>query len=304
MDAFPVRIGLAMSGGGAKVNAHIGVLRVFEKYGIKISSIVGSSLGAFVASCVALGYPVDNLVRENSKLVNNKFFRLGNINFFGESILKSRDLDNRIRSLVGDNTFADTKIPFKVIAVDLEAGHESVIEDGKLYDAIKASSSYPGIMPPYFYRDKCFVDGGLLNNVPVDYLRKQKDLDIIIGVQLGVLTTKQHISGLIWENYYNKPKSFRLSKSLFHKLKVKLSLFHAVIERSIDILREEAQLRRYDEAKADIMIQPDVSNIALLQFDKIDEAIAAGEKAADAMMGPLLNLIEEKRKEKYKRVSS
>lgn len=293
MATQAIKIGLALGGGGAKGLAHVGVLRVFEKYGIKISSIAGTSAGAIIGAPYALGLTADQILTHSEKFMKIKLLRISNFHLFNESLIKNDDAIAAIKDLTGEKTFSETKIPFKAIAVDLESGEEVVLENGKLWEALCASSAIPGIFSPCFINGKYLVDGGLLNNVPVNHLRKE-NLDIVIGVELGSFTSKQYISGIIWEKYYKKPSGKQNSLEYFEMLKVNSTLMIHILLRSIDILREEAQNHRYDKAQPDIIIKPDVENIALLEFSHYKEAIEAGEQAAEKIMPELLKLIQEK----------
>ena len=141
------------------------------------------------------------------------------------------------------------------------------------------------------------VDGGLLNNVPVDHLREQKDLDIIIGVELGGMTSRQFISAMVWEKYYRKPKTLEIYPSLVTRLKMNIALMSHIMLRSIDILREKEQVRRFEIAKPDVMMRPKVEAISLLDFTKFKIGIQAGIDAAEEAMPQILKLIELKKQE-------
>ena len=197
-----------------------------------------------------------------------------------------------------ETTFEDTKIPFLVTAVDLESGKEITISKGKLWEAARASSAIPFIFSPRFLNERYLVDGGLLNNIPVDHLRAQKDLDLIIGIDLGGMTSRQYISAMVWEKYYKKPSAFHLAPSFLTKIRLNMILMAHIFLRSIDILREISQKQRLEEAKADLIINPNVEAISLLDFERYEEAVAIGIEAAEAAMPKLLKLIEQKKADK------
>ena len=292
MPTKKVKIGIAMGGGGAKGAAHIGVLKVFEKYNISIDSIVGSSAGAIIGASYALGLTADQIFQQSVKFSKIKLFRLGNVHLFNESLIKSKDIKNAIHDLVGEHTFDDLKIPFQAVAVDLESGKEVLLRSGKLWEVLRASSAIPGIFSPYFLNEKYLVDGGLLNSVPVNHLREQKDLDIIIGIQLGGLTSKQYISGIVWERYYRK--NLKNILGYFKILKINSTLMFHILLRSIDILRDEVQNYRYQMARPDIIIVPEIGHISFLEMEHYQEAMKEGEKAAEKIMPQLLKLIKQK----------
>jgi NTE family protein len=291
------RIGLALGGGGAKGAAHIGVLKIFEKYGIKISSIAGASVGSIIGSAAAMGMNSEQILEINKRFNSRKFVKISNFRLFSDSLIKAKDINKAIQELVGEATFNDTKIPFLAVAVDLESGEEVVLREGKLWEAARASSAIPFIFSPQFFQGRYLVDGGLLNNVPVDHLREQKDLDIIIGVELGGMTSRQFISAMVWEKYFRKPKTFEIYPSFITRLKMNTALMSHIMLRSIDILREKEQNRRFEIAKPDILMRPKVESISLLDFAKYKVGIQAGIDAAEDAIPQILKLIELKKQE-------
>jgi len=291
------KIGIALGGGGAKGSAHIGILRTLEAHGIKISAVTGASAGSIVGAGYALGLTPDEILKKSEKFNNKKFLRFSNFHLFHESLIKSSEIEKVIKELVGEKTFADTKIPFQAIAVDLESGMEVPLKTGKLWESLRASSAIPGIFSPYFLDGRYLVDGGLLNNVPVDLLRENKDIDIVIGVEIGALTSRQYIAGMIWERYYHKPEAFKLFPGELTRLKLNFALMLHILLRSIDIIREEAQQARYNKANPDLIIRPEVEGISLLEFDRFKEGVQAGVNAAEAVMPKLLELIQKKKDE-------
>jgi len=289
-----VKIGLALGGGGAKGGAHLGVLKVFEEEGIKIDRMAGVSSGAITGAAYCLNYPVSKIIKLAEQFKNYKVLGISNINFFGDSIAKNKKLKTIIKNSIGESTFPDCKIPYDVIAVDLEAGEEVVLNEGAMWPALMASSAIPGLFPAYFYNNRYLADGGILNNIPVNRLRSYSNIDIVIGIDLGLKTSKQHLSGMIWEKYYNKRKTFNLQPGFFHKVKINYSLLMENIFRSIDLTREEAMMQRINEAQPDIIIFPKTDSISVLEFEKYEQVIEAGEIAAREIMPKLKKLISQK----------
>ncbi len=177
------KLGLALGGGAAKGFAHIGVFSVFEEEGIPIDYICGSSIGALIGGHYSLHKNIDLLksdafsfLKENNLAVYDFIkpgykAKINNIELFMESVYKSK-------------RFSDTLIPFSCTAVNIENGTVLDISEGRLIDAIFASMSIPGLFPPRFFWGAWLVDGGLLNNLPVDIVSK-KGYDVVVGVDLG-----------------------------------------------------------------------------------------------------------------------
>lgn len=293
-----VKIGLALGGGGAKGGAHLGVLKVFEEEGIKINRMAGVSSGALIGAAYCLGYPVSKVMELSKQFQDYKVLGITNINFFGDSIAKNNKLKDIIINSVGEATFLDCEIPYEVIAVDLEEGEEVVLNEGAMWPALMASSAVPGLFPAFFYNNRYLADGGILNNIPVNRLRSHNDVDIIIGVDIGLKTSKQNFSGMIWEKYYKKPKSFNLEPGFFHKLKINYALLMENVFSAIDLARQESVMQRVNEAEPDIIIFPKTEAISLLEFEKYDQVIEAGEIATRKIMPELKELIGKKLVEK------
>jgi NTE family protein len=287
------KIGLALSGGGAKGGAHLGILRVFDEYGIKISRIIGVSSGSILGAAYCLGMDLKDIDKWSNKFKKLKPFSLRNLNFFGDSISKSKNLEKLIKELVGNATFEDCRIPYEILAVNLESGEEVLFNEGFLWEAIMASSAIPGLYSPRFINGKYLADGGILNNMPVSQLRVHKDIDIVIGIDPGFSATKQCLSGLIWEKYYRKPRSLRLEPGFFEKIKLNHSLLVSNILRAIDLTRDESQMRRIEEAAPDVILYPNTSAVSIFDFDQYNQAIQAGIDSAIEAMPKILQLISE-----------
>ena len=291
-----VKIGLALGGGGAKGSAHVGVMKVFDKYGIKPYAIAGTSAGSMLGAAFALGLSTDEVLKRSEKFNSNKFTKISNFSPFGESLIKDKDINNVLQSVLGDADFKDCKIPFYCVAVDLESGKEVILDSGKLWEACRASSAIPFIFTPVFLNSQYMVDGGILNNVPVDVLKERvPDIDITIGIELGSMTSRQYISGIVWKKYYSKPKAFKLAPGFFAKLKMNTTLMAHVMLRAIDIMREQTQEARFAASKPDIIIRPKTEDISLLDFDRYREAVQAGIDAAEEAVPAILELIEKKK---------
>lgn len=303
MEEYPT-IGIAFGGGGAKGLSQIGVMRVLEKYDIKLASVAGTSAGSIIGGAVALGLSSAEIIkRAENGVGTKKMTKIGNFNIFSESLIKDKVINKGIQEMIGaDTTFKDTKIPFLATAVDLESGEEVVLKKGKLWEAARASSAIPMVFKPHFFNGRYLVDGGLLNNVPADHLRAQ-NLDIVIAIDLGGMTTKQFISAMVWERYYRKPKAFEYYPSFFTRWKMNTALMAQVLLRSLDILRERELKHRYEYAHPDLIIKPKLESISLLDFSSYKQAISAGVEAAENMIPALLDLIEQKRVEKRKRIA-
>lgn len=177
------KVGLALGGGGARGCAHVGVIKALIEAGIPIDYIAGTSIGAFVGGVFAAG-DIDKLEKYLLKV------RWKDVVKYMDPVLPKQGLfgGEKVRILADkmliNHTFDDTKIPFTAVATDLETGKEVHLKTGKISEAIRASIAIPGIFTPFKKDGKYLLDGGLVNPVPVNVVRKM-GADMVIAVDLN-----------------------------------------------------------------------------------------------------------------------
>ncbi len=178
------RLGLALSGGGARGLAHIGVLGVLERERISIDCLAGTSMGGVIAAGYACGLSsaeLQNRATESSRL--RRLLRLVDPALPDAGLMRGQRLETFFKEILGDITFADLSIPLALVAVDLNSSQEVILRDGPLALALRATTAVPGFFCPVQIEGKRLVDGGLLNNLPVDAV-KNLGADIIIAVDV------------------------------------------------------------------------------------------------------------------------
>jgi len=177
-------VGLALSSGGARGAAHTGVLKVLEEHGVPIDIIVGTSMGAMVGGVYAAGVSIEKIEEEWLKTdivrVAKSFLPTFPLHGWSSGSTIYRALQN----LVGDVRIEELPIKFAAVATDIETGEEIVIQEGLLVDAIRASSSVPGLFVPAEVNGRFLVDGGLVNPLPVDVARRL-GAEVVIAVDVG-----------------------------------------------------------------------------------------------------------------------
>lgn len=245
------KVGLALGGGAARGLAHIGVLEVLEKEGIPIDMIAGTSMGAVIGGI----YAGNKNVKAMRPLAIA--FGLRKIRYFSDftipktGIIKGRRIEDELKTVIGANTeFHDLRIPFCCVAVDIDNGEEVVIKEGKVWEAVRASSSIPVIFAVKEWRGRNLVDGGLMNPVPTQTV-KDMGADFIISV--NVLPYKA-------VSDKREPGLFSIMMKAFYILDAKF------IAASLE--------------QADIVIEPDVVHIAFTDFQRAEECIEKGAEAA------------------------
>ena len=288
------KVGLVLSGGGAKGLAHIGALKTLDSLGVKVDYIAGTSMGAIVGSLYASGYTgmqldsifreidFDKLIADELPRASKTFYEKENSEKYAISIpfdnfkiqipsALSRgqnvfNLLSRLMLHVSDvDNFENLPIPFFCIATNIETGEPVILDSGSLAQAIKASGALPSLFQPVILNDQILIDGGVVNNYPIDEL-KAKGMDIIIGVDVqDDLATKDDLKSapeiLIQINNY----------------------------RTIRDMREKS-------VKTDIYIKPDIREFTVVSFDEGDEIIRRGKKAALDKVDELNMLVEQKGK--------
>jgi NTE family protein len=252
------RIGLALGSGASRGLAHIGVLQVLEEHGLYPDFISGSSIGAIVGALYASGVEPRMMegIAKNLDIRGYYDFKVPRRGF-----IQGKRLEELMRLLTGDRSFEELKIPLSIAAVDLKRCETIILNQGKVYKAIRASISIPGIFVPVYDGDRILVDGGLLERVPTGIV-KQMGADIVIGVDVG------------FRGEHRNPTSIL-----------------EIILQSMDVMGLEILKNRVQGDE--IMIYPSLNNINPMLFDRVDECITEGRRAAKEAIKEILMKIEK-----------
>lgn len=183
-------IGLVLSGGGARGIMHLGVIKALQERGIQPDFISGTSAGAIVGALIAHGHTPDEIL---SFLLKTNFLKYLRPSFNGPGLLRMDKVEELYQELLPHNSFEKLKIPLTVAATDIEAGETVYFQSGELTRPLMASSCLPGIFEPIRFRKKMFVDGAILNNLPIEPLLEQK-ADFIIGVNCNPFAFEKPIT--------------------------------------------------------------------------------------------------------------
>jgi NTE family protein len=276
-------ISLALGGGGSRGFAHIGVLRCLKNAGYRIRAIAGTSAGGIVAVAFAAGYTPDEMEAEFSKLDQSKLFARSPNE--GPGLLGFSGATKFLDEFLGKRTFADLQIPCAVVAVDLKAGREVILNEGNLVDAILATGAVPGVFPPRQHGDCQLVDGAVLNPVPVCVARSLAPELPVAAVILEVLTESN--SGFI-----SFPLPVAVPAPLVERLtRTRVAQAFNIFLQSVDVgSRKLAELRLlYDHPE--VVIRPDVSGIGMLDKVDVHNVVRMGEIAAEAVLPELRQVV-------------
>lgn len=169
-----MKIGLVLGGGGARGFAHIGVLKSLEKRGFEPEAVAGCSMGGIVGALIAAGYDSGQILALVEEI---KPWNLLDVGRMG-SLIGGRGMAHQMKKYLPE-TFEELKIPLAVTAVDLQEGKLMVLSGGLLHPALRGTSSVPGIISTEQHGDRYLIDGGLLNNLPVDVINSMTNAPVL-----------------------------------------------------------------------------------------------------------------------------
>ena len=299
----PLKVGLALGGGGARGIAHIGVLKVLEAEGITVDAISGTSFGAIVGAMYAQSPHIDRLYHRVRSFLKSDRFRRTKIFFIkrhfeerkrkgfinnlrtylekgiflgialqGNAFISDTDFLSQISQLLDEKRIEETEKPFVAVATDLTNGEEICLSNGPVRQAVAASCAIPGVFPPVEIGGLQLVDGGWVNQVPVSPLLRM-GIDFVIGVNIAE----------------EEAPSETFSTGI------------DVVLRANEITRcvlSNLQLR-----EADFVIRPELSAVHWSDFWRFDEAVRRGEAAAREAIKPLKQLLWKRRLKKFLKIS-
>lgn len=188
------RIGLALSAGGAKGVAFIPFLAALEDMGLRPSVVTGSSAGALFGGLYAAGMSPSKMIETMESLGRLPQLQAYDPQLRGGSLLKGQKAHEFIRRILPVQTFEETRIPFRAVAVDFWRREEVLLKEGNLADAIRASISIPGIFSPFVMDNRVLIDGGIMNALPYD--RIQHECDFVIALHLSEDDQPEHPTDL------------------------------------------------------------------------------------------------------------
>ena len=251
------RLGLALGGGAARGFAHIGVLKVLAEEGIEAAAVAGTSAGSLVGAlhCAGIGWEeIRRIGREINwaDLVSPTWPSLG--------LVKTDKLEKVIGKILKGRSFEELTVPFRAVAVDIQRAEVVVLDQGSVARAVRASASIPAIFEPTIWEGRYLLDGGLMNDVPVDVVREM-GVEVVLGVNLNA----DRISA-------GKPQNM------------------------IDILLRSLNILIYQSTQAagraaDVMVAPQLAGFLYQDLSRVDELVAQGEAAMREHLAELKELL-------------
>jgi len=272
-------ITLALGGGGAKGNAHIGVLRRLEEEGYRIRSVAGTSFGGLVGLFYASGYSPEELLKIFTNVDQSRLF--GRDALDGPSLLGLSGVRKWLDKFIGEKTFDDLRIPCAVTAVDTKTGGEVILSEGKLKDAILSTIALPGIFPTYRLGKWDLMDGGVLNPVPVSVARLLSPNLPIVAVVLNDPMDKP-------VRTYTFPMPSMVPRVFTDRItRTNLAQSFDIFMRAVDISSRAVSHFRLKLDKPDVIIRPAVHDIDLLAKVVVADVALLGEQAVEEVLPQL-----------------
>jgi len=267
-------LGLVLSGGGSRGFAHIGVLQALEEAGIAVDYLAGASMGGVIAAAYAAGLSpqkVAEIAINNSTM--RKMLRLASPGIPHNGLFRGEQLLEFFRKHLHDADFADLHIPLTLVAVDLNSGQEVHLNEGSVAEAVRATVSVPGLLTPVKIGNRRLVDGGLLNNMPVDVVRAM-GADVVLAVDVNAVI----IGAPFWQNL---AENRLLGNAIGGTISVLVDSLTLVIRRQ--------NACKFQEYPPDFLIQPAIdSSVNLLSgYDQASDIIAIGHEAAQPFLPSL-----------------
>jgi NTE family protein len=258
-----------LGGGGARGLAHIGVIEVLARAGIPIHFIAGSSIGGLIGALRASGLKAEEMVAVARRFRFPRWFLPGGL-LEWDSLFPSAPAHLA-------KAFEDLSPPLAIAALDLEEGTQVVLHQGPVLPAVRATCAVPGILPPVRLGGRWLVDGGVVNGLPID-VAWIANPDIVIAVRVGA-PRQRRIPQLPWRL---TSLVSRLGRFVPNPVTAKVSF--EILTRTAEVVLERQTALIAAMADPEILIEPELGDLGLRDFQRLDEAVAAGRRAAAAAL--------------------
>jgi NTE family protein len=268
-------VALALGGGGMRGLAHIGILKVLEREGIRVAAVAGTSIGGIIGAAYAAGYGPDQIANLASSASVRELLRARPE---GPALMGISGISEWLIGILEERTFADLRMPFAVTAADLNSGKEIVIKEGNVARAVLATIALPGIFPPQIMGEHRLIDGGTLDPVPVRPARALAGAPVVAAVLSPARESWGEARG----------------PGLAGMLPAAQMLLRLRPGQAIQVFQEYMELtsRTYTETRVEIdrpevIVRPEVWRVGLFDEPSVADMIGIGEQAMEQQL-PLL----------------
>jgi len=298
---------LALGGGGARGIAHIGVLEVLAREQIPVRAVVGTSIGAEIGAFLAVGTSVEAMKKLACSMDWISTMRLFTPDFGEAGFSAGKGIREYLAPYMKDKLIENLPMGFAAVAADLATGKEVDIRNGNLFEAVRASISYPGLLSPFQKDGQSLIDGGVVNPVPFDVARK------LFGGPVLAVQAHPKVEHHVAHREQEAPEwEERLQELLGHAWLEKVPQLTAWFQGfkrtrhpstreegpGISSVINQAQLISADMimrlrmriSPPDLLLKPDISEIGNLEFYRAKDAITAGREAAEAELPAIRQL--------------
>jgi NTE family protein len=306
-------VGLVLGSGSSRGWAHIGAIEALEEEKIPIDFVVGCSVGSYVGAIYASG-SLKSLREFVLKMDGKKVFSYFDVVFPRSGVLNGTKRLKELYSMHTDAAdFSDLKIPLMMVATDLASGKKVVLKSGSVLEALRATMSVPGLFAPVKIKDRWLVDGGLVDPVPVGVARAM-DADAVIAVDLnsGIISSKRKTRPIRREakktgespsykselfqklSDYYEAAEFTFAEKVSELLR-RESATPDIIETvmsSINIMQERITRINLAVEPPDVLIQPHLGQLRMMDFDQVEHTIEEGHAAVKDKIEDIKALLE------------
>ena len=279
------KVALALGSGGARGLTQIGVIEELEKSDFEIVSISGTSIGSLIGGLYA-----NNHLKEFKKWISNLdesgVFDLVDFTLNRQGFVKGDRVFNEMKKFIPDAKIEELKIPFAAVTADLKSHKEVILTKGNLFDAIRSSVAVPSVLTPVKVGDHLFVDGGVVNPLPITALPKS-EAELVIAVNLNAAISSKSLDSLKsqakeekdWVDKIQKQfkKSFRDYILKSGKSKSELNYFE-IVNSSFDLMQDKLTEIILEKNRPDILVNIPRNIAGTFEFDKAEELIEFGRK--------------------------
>jgi NTE family protein len=273
-------LGLVLGGGGARGAAHLGILIELERMGVRPDIITGTSIGGIVGALLASGFSVQEMHRFFTG------FTFGEVVKRPEefsSLVSNQKLRKKLETAIGRPDFAELQLPFAVVTTDLRTQEEVVIATGDVISAVLATAAIPPALPPVVRDGRILIDGGVLNNVPVD-VAVALGADKTIAIDITSNTVR-------FGDAFNLPSAQGQGLFVRSLTRVAQQPIWQIMLNTVDIAVQNGVRLKLELTPPDILIRPNLGTIGLFDFHRLEEGIQVGREAAREHETAILELV-------------
>ena len=287
-----MKIGIALGAGAARGWTHIGIIQALEKLGVKIDIVAGCSIGAYVGAAYASG-KLDDLRTWSCSLTEWQVLSLMGIGIRRGGLASGQKVFNKLRDDLCAPTFEEMEKQFAVVATDLHSGREVMFTEGPANQAIQASCAIPALFSPVAYEGRWLVDGAVVNPVPVNLCR-QMGADFVIAINLNADFKPQRLEKQEEVHEENERKTDHFLQKSSSAIRQWLSPdkgpneatppgILSVMSSSLEILQARVTRSRLAGDPPDVLIEPNLADVGLLEFHRAEELCQKGEETVNRL---------------------